>query len=336
MDNEVLDGYLRVWSDTLAAVLGQITGEPLPLAISAGEAAAAVAAEVFLNITLAGGVRGEQALALSAAEAGWLAGTFTGEAPAEGATGLTAEQQEAVEELFRQVAGQVASALRASWGEVQIHVQAGAAPSWPSAATVSLQSQAGEAPGKRPKLALELRLSAALAAALRRPEAAEAVAGATAGTPAGTTAPSSGSASGSLPGSSLPGSSSPGSSLPLSSQAQAAASKHAATGAHAGASSGAGSGASPEAGPGDSSGTVNLDFLRDVPLDLTLRFGQRRMLLREILELGPGSVIELDRRLREPVELLLDGRVLARGDVVVVEGCYGLRVTQIAAGRGGE
>jgi flagellar motor switch protein FliN/FliY len=73
----------------------------------------------------------------------------------------------------------------------------------------------------------------------------------------------------------------------------------------------------------------NLDLVMEVELDLTLRFGQRRMLLRDILELGPGSVIELDRQVKEPVELLLEGRVLARGEVVVVEGNYGLQVTEV-------
>jgi flagellar motor switch protein FliN len=72
-----------------------------------------------------------------------------------------------------------------------------------------------------------------------------------------------------------------------------------------------------------------LDLLMDVELDVTLRFGGRRMLLREILELGAGSVVELDRELQEPADLLLDGRLIARGEVVVVDGSYGLRVTEI-------
>jgi flagellar motor switch protein FliN len=74
---------------------------------------------------------------------------------------------------------------------------------------------------------------------------------------------------------------------------------------------------------------VKLDLLMDVELGVTLRFGQRRMLLREILELSPGAVIELDRPVNEPVDVLLDGRVVAKGDVVVLDGNYGLRVTEI-------
>jgi flagellar motor switch protein FliN len=74
-----------------------------------------------------------------------------------------------------------------------------------------------------------------------------------------------------------------------------------------------------------------LDLLMDVQLAMTMRFGTRRMLLREVLELGPGVVIELDRRVQEPVDLLLDGRLVARGEVVVIEGNYGLRVTEVSS-----
>ncbi|MGA3125284.1 MAG: flagellar motor switch protein FliN [Candidatus Korobacteraceae bacterium] len=74
----------------------------------------------------------------------------------------------------------------------------------------------------------------------------------------------------------------------------------------------------------------NLDLLLDIELGVTLRFGTRQMLLKDIIELCSGSVVELDRRVEEPVELLIDGRLIAQGEVVVVEGNYGLRVTQVA------
>jgi flagellar motor switch protein FliN len=76
--------------------------------------------------------------------------------------------------------------------------------------------------------------------------------------------------------------------------------------------------------------SANLDLLLEVELEASLRFGQREMLLREILELRPGSVVELDRRIQEPAELLVAGRVIARGEVVIVDGSYGLRITDIA------
>ena len=73
----------------------------------------------------------------------------------------------------------------------------------------------------------------------------------------------------------------------------------------------------------------NLQLVMDVELNVTLRFGQRQLALREVLELTSGSVIELDRQVEEPVELLLEGKVIARGEAVVIDGNYGLRVTEV-------
>lgn len=73
----------------------------------------------------------------------------------------------------------------------------------------------------------------------------------------------------------------------------------------------------------------NLELLLDVRLDATIRFGQKRMLLRDILELHPGTAVALDRLVQEPVELLVGGRVVAQGEVVIIDGNYGLRITEI-------
>jgi flagellar motor switch protein FliN/FliY len=74
---------------------------------------------------------------------------------------------------------------------------------------------------------------------------------------------------------------------------------------------------------------VNLNLVLDVELSMSLRFGVRQLPLRDVLELSSGSVVELDRQVDDPVELLLDGRVIARGEAVIVDGNYGLRVTEI-------
>ena len=76
-------------------------------------------------------------------------------------------------------------------------------------------------------------------------------------------------------------------------------------------------------------GQLNLQLVMDVELIVTLRFGQRQLALREVLELTSGSVVELDRQVEEPVELLLEGKVIARGEAVVIDGNYGLRVTEV-------
>lgn len=72
-----------------------------------------------------------------------------------------------------------------------------------------------------------------------------------------------------------------------------------------------------------------LERVIDVPLNVTLRFGERRMRLREVLDLSAGALVELDRQVEDPVDLILDERVIARGEVVIVDGNYGLRVTEI-------
>jgi flagellar motor switch protein FliN/FliY len=73
----------------------------------------------------------------------------------------------------------------------------------------------------------------------------------------------------------------------------------------------------------------NLNLVMDVELNVSLRFGQRRLPLSEVLELSSGSIVELDRTVNEPVELYLDGKLIARGEAVIVDGNYGLRVTEI-------
>ncbi len=73
----------------------------------------------------------------------------------------------------------------------------------------------------------------------------------------------------------------------------------------------------------------NLGLVMDVELQISLRFGQRQLSLREVMDLNSGSVVELDREVDEPVELILDGRVIARGEAVIVDGNYGVRVTEV-------
>jgi flagellar motor switch protein FliN len=82
-------------------------------------------------------------------------------------------------------------------------------------------------------------------------------------------------------------------------------------------------------GTGTESDAMNLELVMDVELNVTLRFGQRQLTLREVLDLSSGSVVELDRQVEEPIELLLDGKVIARGEAVVIDGNYGVRVSEV-------
>jgi flagellar motor switch protein FliN len=74
-----------------------------------------------------------------------------------------------------------------------------------------------------------------------------------------------------------------------------------------------------------------IELLLDVELDSSVRFGSREMSLAEILDLGPGDVVELDRHVIDPVDLIVSDKIVARGEVVVVNGNFGLRVTEVAA-----
>jgi flagellar motor switch protein FliN/FliY len=76
-----------------------------------------------------------------------------------------------------------------------------------------------------------------------------------------------------------------------------------------------------------------LELLLDVELEASLRFGSREMPLGEILDLGPGDVVQLDRHVSEPVDLIVGDKIVARGEVVLVNGNFGLRISEIAAPR---
>jgi flagellar motor switch protein FliN len=264
--------HMQVWAQALAEVLGQVVGSPVPndvLGESPADLAPASEADVWILCAFSGGLRGELALRLPAASARVLAQLFMSE-PVNADAASTPEHREAAVELLRQVAGHAATALKGTWGEVQLRLDpAPGAPSWPSSSTYWLRA----ANDATPAGVVEFHLSAALAAALRGAAACTAPAAAATATTAVDPAEAS-------------------------------------------------SGAPPT--------PVNLDLLMNVELAVSLRFGSRRLLLREILDLNPGSVIELDREVDEPVDMLLDGRLVARGEVVVLNGCYGLRITEVA------
>jgi len=73
-----------------------------------------------------------------------------------------------------------------------------------------------------------------------------------------------------------------------------------------------------------------LDLLLDLELPLAIRFGRTRMPLGELVRLAPGAVIALDRALDEPLDVLVGDRVVARGELVELEGAYAVRIVQVA------
>jgi flagellar motor switch protein FliN len=75
----------------------------------------------------------------------------------------------------------------------------------------------------------------------------------------------------------------------------------------------------------------NLDLILDIDMPLTVRFGEAVVTIEALSKLGPGSLVELSRQPDDPVDLLINGRLVARGEVVVVAGNYGVRVTQVVS-----
>jgi len=256
--------FMQLWAESMAQVLGQIAGISFGMETLESAPADAVppqASDLKIMVACSGGLRGEMALSLPQAAARSVAQIFLGESPNPAAE-FSSDHREAVEELFRQIAGYAATAIRPQWGETQLRVEFGAAPSWPAGADGWINS-AADTPVR---LWLEWQMSAALLASLRAAVAPAPAEASPSPTPEVPSAPE------------LPG---------------------------------------------------RMNLFLDVELEVALRFGGRRMLLREVLELNGGAVIELDRQVQEPADLLLDGKVIARGEVVVVDGNYGLRVLEV-------
>jgi flagellar motor switch protein FliN len=301
------NAFVQAWIDSLAQVLGQIRGSSLPwVALEQAPPGLSKSGQddlpkgelqkdglpqddLWVVCACSGGLRGEFSLRIPAASTLRLAQIFMNEpatpapdvradATAEvAAAQATDEHREAVVELLRQVAGLVATALGAAWGEVQLRLDVSpGAPSWPASSTHWLHASEDSV------TLIEIHLSAALVAGLRveKAEKSEAAASAPGAAAAAPVSPSQ----------------------PLPSQLR----------------------------PAPDESRAKLGLLMDVELALTLRFGSRRLLLKEVLDLNLGAVVELDRKVEEPVDVLLDGRLVARGEVVVLNGSYGVRVTEVA------
>ena len=80
-----------------------------------------------------------------------------------------------------------------------------------------------------------------------------------------------------------------------------------------------------------SSDQGSIDLLADVELNLTVELGRTSIPVREVLQLGAGSIVELHKLAGEPVDVLVNGKLIARGEVVVVDESFGVRLTEIAS-----
>ena len=85
----------------------------------------------------------------------------------------------------------------------------------------------------------------------------------------------------------------------------------------------------PLDGAGGSGDARDLDMIMDIPVKLSVELGRTRITIKQLLELAQGSVIELDGLAGEPMDILINGYLVAQGEVVVVEDKYGIRITEI-------
>lgn len=85
----------------------------------------------------------------------------------------------------------------------------------------------------------------------------------------------------------------------------------------------------PDEGGGPAVNPNSIDLLKDVPLTVHAELGRTKMVVKDILRLGVGSVVELDKETGEPVDILVNNKLIARGEVVEIDGNFGVRVSEI-------
>jgi flagellar motor switch protein FliN len=298
----------RVWLACLQGVVGQVAGFPVTVEPCSEEEPAPKPAvpekpPVCVVITASKALQGDMAVVVSEAGALALSQLLMSE-QLNGAVPFDQEHRDGFEELLRQVLGQVASSLtQTAGGEVEVKPSASELPAWAGAGSAKIRI-AGE---KLQPVLLTLIVSTELGKSLEAHPNKEP----------------------SVEEPSLEKAEAPSAIPPAAQEATPAAAPTASVPASPAMPSSTAP-AAPKGEPPPPGGRgSNLELLLDVRLDATIRFGQKTMLLREILELHPGTAVALDRQVEEPVELLVGGKVVAQGEVVIVDGNYGLRITEI-------
>ncbi len=267
--------YLEIWSQATAELLTQILSSPFSVEMESGDEPGvmkpAADAGIWLEFLAGPPLSIKQSFWVSPSDGAYLASAFVGDEP-DPLAELTDDSRDAIGELVRQIAGNVALTLKSKLGqECAVQFIAAATPIWAPAVRNRFRLIAEG----RPPLTLHVLLESPLAQAPAPPPEA------------------------------------PVMRPPVPPPAPPDASS-----------------ALPTAAGG--SEQRNLDLLLEMELEVAIRFGRREMLLRDILELNAGAVVEFEQHIEDPVDLLLGGRVIGRGEVVVVDGNYGLRVSEIS------
>jgi flagellar motor switch protein FliN/FliY len=300
--------YARIWCDCTARVLESLHGSPVtgtPKAAPSESEAIAEDQSLWIRFKVTGRLEGEHAFQIARSDGVRLAQLLMSE-PADATVAYNDTHADAINEIFRQFAGLAATSCKSKYaGEVQFQLADLNRPGWTPACKV-LGIFAG--PQLEPlqwSLSISRELYAVIGVLEAAGEGKVVQPLQRAQTPSAKPAPAP--ATEVLMPAPQPAMAEPVVLAPpaLSNAPRSTAATSITT-------------------------PANLNLLLDIELDARLRFGQCEMILREILELRPGSVVELNRQILEPAELLVAGRVIARGEVVIVDGCYGLRITDIA------
>jgi flagellar motor switch protein FliN/FliY len=287
--------YYSLWSQSAAATLSQFTGKELSAEITAGVEETGDD-RCWVTFTMTDALLGEQAFSVSKAGALHLGQLFIGET-ADPSAEFNADHADALAELFRQFAGTVALQLKGILGrECAVRFKDTLKPSWESADVSALIVKTD------PLVTIALRIDTGLLNSVTKARVA-------ADEPEPEPEPE------------------PVAAEPVLQQAPAPPQRSAAP-------QPPGLPIPDDGAPARIVHTINdrnLDLLLDVELQVSIRFGRRQMLLKDVLDLSSGAMVELDRRVRDPIELLLGGRVIARGEAVIVDGNYGIRITEIVS-----
>jgi flagellar motor switch protein FliN len=285
--------YKSLWSQSVAATLSQFTGKEVGAEITA-PVEEPEGERFWVTFTMSDALLGEQAFSVSKADALHLGQLFIGET-ADIAAEFTPDHLDALAELFRQFAGTVALQLKGILGrECIVRFKDMLAPAWASAEASALIVKTD--PAVTIALGMDTGLVNSVTKARVAADEPEVKTKETAPEPQRQEAPQP---------------------PPRAAQSQPTGSQI------------------PDDGPVNSVRSIisdrNLDLLLDVELQVSIRFGRRQMMLKDVLDLSSGAMVELDRRVRDPIELLLGGRVIARGEAVIVDGNYGIRITEIVS-----
>ena len=90
-------------------------------------------------------------------------------------------------------------------------------------------------------------------------------------------------------------------------------------------------GAAPQNGKACNNGECDMDLILDIPLDITVELGKVKMPVNELLQLGQGSIIELSKQVGEPLDIYVNNKLVAKGEVVILDEKFGIRVTDIVS-----